>query len=64
MDLESLPRDVRDWWSAQLRRPAEAIPTAKLLAQARSIWPERDCGRDAVTVMYSAVYTPTVRVAA
>ncbi len=48
----NIPEDVRTWWREQFRTKR---PFSDLLADARKIWPDRECGADAVVVMYGAV---------
>lgn len=64
MDPYIIPADIRAWWRAQLAQPVGVAPFNTILEQARQHWPERDCGRDGVTVMYGVINPPTLKVAA
>lgn len=64
LDPNTIPAAVREWWVAQLQRPVGETPFGRLLAQARQHWPDRDCGRDGVVVMYGVINPPTLKVAA
>lgn len=57
LDASTLPADVREFWETELASPPPPWGHGRhflaVLADARKRWPDRDCGNDAVLVMYS-----------